>query len=100
MKGDPIAVSESYLAHCAKHGITPVLIETTDTLTTVDDVTPEVLDMCGEVFDGWFYDAPSIDWQDFLDRLEKFGWSVVDLDGPAFKKVQRHVRQLRKERQT
>lgn len=50
------------------------------------------------VFDGWFSEGP-IDWEDFLDRLEK--GSTYDLgdslDSPAIRRIKAIVRELRQQ---
>ena len=62
----------------------------------VNDVTPECLQAAEEVFEGFFdNDGDPIDWYSFLDRLEAYGYSATELDSPAVRKIQRHVRKFR-----
>lgn len=61
-----------------------------------EDVTPDCLQAAEEVFEGFFdNDGEPIDWYSFLDRLEAYGFSATELDSPAVRKIQRHVRKFR-----
>lgn len=50
------------------------------------------------VFDGWFSEGP-IDWEDFLDRLEKgTNYDLGEkLDSPAIRRIKAIVRELRRQ---
>lgn len=74
-------------------------------ITAAEDVIEEILDLAQEVEEAWFADEPNIDWESFWDRLD--GYTVpgyedreIDLgsemDSPAMRKIQRHVRDLRR----
>jgi hypothetical protein len=66
------------------------------TIQEASDVTPECLTACEDVFDGWFdHEGEPIDWFAFYDRLESYGWSLANMDCPATRKIQRHIRKLR-----
>ena len=44
------------------------------------------------IVDGWFDDT-QIDWHDFLDRLEKWGFDLgEDMSSPLIRKIQKHAR--------
>jgi len=61
-----------------------------------EDVTPECLKAAEEVFEGFFdSDGEPIDWFSFLDRLEAYGYSSNEVDNPAIRKIQRHIRKFR-----
>lgn len=69
-------------------------------------VTQEVLDAAEEIYDGWFADASSIDWDDLLDRLEgthldEHEGRKIDLgpqnDSPAIRRIKRHIRAIRRQ---
>jgi hypothetical protein len=67
-------------------------------LVSVDDVDQSVLDAAESVLDGWFADQERIDWEEFIDRLEKYlpdNYEIPEYDNPAVRKIQRHIRQLR-----
>ena len=60
------------------------------------DVTPECLLVCEDIFNDWFdYDGEPIDWHTFYDWLETAGWCITDMDCPASRKIQRHIRKHR-----
>ena len=64
----------------------------------VEDVTPECLTAAEEVFEGFFdSDGEPIDWTSFLDRLEAWGYCANELDSPAIRKIQRHIRKFRQD---
>lgn len=49
-----------------------------------------------EVFNGWYAEAPRIDWEDFLDRLEKRGYDLGDsMLSPAIERIKKIVKELR-----
>lgn len=58
------------------------------------DVTSECLSAAETIHDGYYIDQ-RVDWLSFWDRLEEYGWSIIDMDSPAAAKIQRHVRRLR-----
>lgn len=50
------------------------------------------------IFDGWYADAERVDWDDFLDRLERRGYDLGDeLTSPAIRRIKAIVRELRKQ---
>jgi hypothetical protein len=57
----------------------------------------KLLEAAEEVYDSWYADS-QIDWEDFLDRLERY--SDTDLGGdmlsPLIKKIKRHINLYRK----
>lgn len=62
------------------------------------DVTEEVLEAAEDICCSWYADE-RIDWEDFIDRLERetggdFGDSMLS---PAIKAIQRHIRAHRNE---
>lgn len=67
------------------------------TVEDADSIRPQV----AEVFDGWFSDvldepAARIDWEEFLDRLERYDLDLGDkLDTPAIRRIKKIVRELR-----
>jgi hypothetical protein len=66
------------------------------TIKQAEDVTPECLTAAEEVFEGFFdNDGEPIDWYSFLDRLEAYGYCSLEVDNPAVRKIQRHVRKFR-----
>ena len=61
-----------------------------------EDVTPECLQAAEDIFEGFFNnDREPIDWYSFLDRLERYGFCSNEVDNPAVRKIQRHIRKLR-----
>lgn len=66
------------------------------TIRETSDVTPEVLEASQDIFEGFFdNDGEPIDWTSFWDRLEAWGYCVEELDCPATRKIQRHIRKFR-----
>lgn len=74
------------------------------TLSTAADVTDGILRAAEEIYDGWFSRSERIDWESFIDRL--CAWGVTDPEdpfdmdeyyNPAFNKIQRHIREYRKD---
>lgn len=59
------------------------------------DVTPEVLKAAEEV-EEWFSDT-TIDWERFYDKLDGYGFFMTDTSSPAANKIQRHIRQMRRD---
>ena len=75
-------------------------------IVTAKDVTPEILAVAEDVFDGWFDNDEPIDWEDFIDRLadpsglNDKGAGAFDFDhydNPAVQKIKRHIRKYRTE---
>lgn len=82
-------------------------------LTTAEDVTEEILRQVESTVD-WFPEGEPMPVDDFLDRLcrsssslefnletgkeEWVGWDIDNLDNPAVRKIMRHARAFRKER--
>jgi len=67
-------------------------------IQTAEDVTPECLTEAEQIFCDWFDNGDEpIDWERFWDRLETVGYTVTDMDSPACRKIQRHVRKFRSE---
>ena len=64
---------------------------------TSNDITEDVLRQAEEIHDGWFDNDEPIDWENFWDRLEMWGYSISDLTSPAAQKIQRHIRKFRKQ---
>lgn len=70
--------------------------------TEAADVTPAMLTLAEEVYDGWFGDDEPIDWEEFIDRMagmsrhEAEPWEFDEYDNPAIRKVQRHIREYRR----
>lgn len=67
-------------------------------LIAAADVTEEILLMAEDVHDGWYADERNIDWEGFIDRLERHSerdWGS-QMDSPAINKVKRHIREIRK----
>lgn len=73
-------------------------------LEDAEDVTPEILEVAEETFDGWFDNDGPIDWEDFLDRMaDPYGYNdkgapafdFEEVDNPAIRKIQRHVRKYK-----
>lgn len=69
-------------------------------ITSVDDVTPDVLDAAIGAADHFPPPTP-IDWENLIDRLERDGpdgWTFgVTYDTPAIAKIKRVVRQARRD---
>jgi hypothetical protein len=58
----------------------------------------ELMEAAESVFNGWYAEDSRIDWEDFLDRLEKhtdydLGGS---LDSPLIRRIKAHIRSYRK----
>ena len=70
-----------------------MLMETYTTIITAEDVTPEFLETCEQVYDGFYTNEPRIDWEGFLDRLERWGYDMgSSMDSPAIKIIKKHIR--------
>lgn len=65
------------------------------TTADADDLREDI----ESIFDGWYADVSRIDWQDFIDRLEKRGAYDfgTDMDSPAIRRVKAIVKELRKQ---
>ena len=62
------------------------------------DVTSDCLEAAEGIFEGWYdNDGEPIDWIGFLDRLEGWGYCATEVDSPAVRKIQRHIRNFRRE---
>jgi len=70
-------------------------------LETSTDVDEQVLEIVEEVFDGWYADEARIDWEDFIDRIARYGnsenppFDIESYDNAAIRKIRRHVAKLR-----
>ena len=68
-------------------------------LPFIRQIEAELLEAAEGIFDGWYSDETRIDWEDFLDRLEK--QTDVDLgdslDSPLIRKIKAHIRDYRKQ---
>ncbi len=58
----------------------------------------EIMDAAESIFDGWFADSARIEWDDFLDRLERHTDTDLggDMDSPLIRKIKRHIGAYRK----
>lgn len=72
------------------------------TVIQSEDVTKEIFEAAEAVFDGWYIEAPRIDWQDFLDRLDGMplddGAKLDlgdDMTSPAIQAIKARVRRYR-----
>jgi hypothetical protein len=62
--------------------------------TAVD--ADSVRDQIEMVYDGWYADTPRIDWEDFLDRLERYDLDLGDsMESAAIRRIKSIVRELR-----
>lgn len=75
-------------------------------VTTTTDLTDEILHAAEYVYDGWYADAPRIDWLEFMDRLDGTplaDGSTLDLGGtmhsPAILAIIEHINEYKKEDQ-
>ena len=70
--------------------------------TEASEITPEMLMMAEEVYDGWFSDDEAIEWDEFLDRMAGYSlqedppWEFDSTDNAAVRKVKRHIREYRR----
>lgn len=66
-------------------------------LQTASDIDDDVLNDIETVYDGWFSESPRIDWQDFIDRLERCGQYDCgsSMDSEAIKQIKKHVRKIK-----
>lgn len=70
-------------------------------LYAAEDVTDRVLELAEEVYDGWFDGEDRINWEEFLDRLCRWGllepepWEFEQYDTPAERKIRRHIKEYR-----
>lgn len=69
-------------------------------IKTRQDVTEDVLDIVWDVIEGWYMDVP-IDWEDTLERAEKYAggeWEFgTQWDDQAIRYVQRVMRDRKRE---
>lgn len=69
--------------------------------TEAADVTPEMLTMAEDIYDGWFDGDERIDWEEFFDRMAKWSlledppWEFDEYDNGAIRKIQKHIRAYR-----
>lgn len=57
-----------------------------------------IRDSIEHVYDGWYASAPRVDWEDFIDRLETYGYDLGEsLDSPAIRRIKAIVRELREQ---
>lgn len=59
------------------------------------DVNERVL-RAAENAEEWFSDEPRMDWERFWDKLEDEGYSVEDMNSPAARVIESHVREYRR----
>jgi hypothetical protein len=63
------------------------------TIINAEDVTPAFLEACEQVYDGFYANEPRIDWEGFLDRLEKWGYDMgSSIESPAITIIKKHIR--------
>lgn len=66
-------------------------------VTKAEHVTDSVMETVWLVINGW-YSTGRIDWEDVWDRLDGYGLDMGgELDSPAMRKIQRLVRESRKQ---
>lgn len=59
----------------------------------IEDVTPEFLEVCEQVYDGFYANDDRIEWEGFLDRLERWGYDMgSSMESPAIKAIKKHIR--------
>lgn len=63
-------------------------------IESVEDVSPDILE-AAEGAEEWFIDQP-IDWERFWDKFDCPDFYMADMDSPAARKIQRHIRELRR----
>lgn len=58
----------------------------------------EVLSQAEELVDVYYPDGERIDWEDFIDRVEKYtDWDFgTQMDSPDIRRLQRHIRAYRR----
>jgi hypothetical protein len=58
----------------------------------------EINTVAEEIYDGWYAEEGRVDWQDFIDRLEKYTDVDFgnDMTSDLIKAVQKHIRAYRK----
>jgi len=58
-----------------------------------EDVTPQFLEVCEQVYDGFYANDDRIEWEGFLDRLERWGYDMgSSMESPAIKAIKKHIR--------
>ena len=66
------------------------------TITTAEDCTEQFLDACADVYEGFFANEPRIDWEGFMDRLERYGYDMgSSMDSPAIKVIKKYVKSIK-----
>jgi hypothetical protein len=68
-------------------------------ITKAEHVTEAVLDEVWSIVEGWYLNSP-IDWEDVYARIEKYNDDIdfgTEIDTPAMRKIQRIVRQWKRE---
>ena len=66
------------------------------TITTAEDCTEQFLDACADVYEGFFANEPRIDWEGFMDRLERYGYDMgSSMDSPAIKVIKKHIKSVK-----
>jgi hypothetical protein len=66
------------------------------TITTAEDCTEQFLQACEDVYEGFFADEPRIDWEGFMDRLERYGYDMgSSMDSPAIKVIKKHIKSIK-----
>ena len=86
---------ETYQGHCG-----PV---TYRLITAAADVTDDLLAIAEETYAAWFDNGEPIDWDEFWSRMvdpddlydRGIGFDFPNLDSPAQRKIQRHIRKYR-----
>lgn len=65
-------------------------------LKSAKDVTDKDLGIALEVWQSWFSQEDRIDWEDFIDRMAKYGerYDFEEYDSPAIRKIQRYIRDV------
>lgn len=49
------------------------------------------------IHSGWYEDESRVDWTDFLDRLEDYGYDMGEsMDSPAIRRIKAIVRGIRR----
>ena len=66
-------------------------------LPTLPTLPTELTDAAENIVDGWYANGGSIEWEDFLYRLEEHtGIELGDsLDSPMIRAIKKHVRAYR-----
>ena len=95
---EALTAMQQRAAESIASGITSTEQKPTVIIRSASDASHcDVMIAVSDVFYGFYENEPQIDWQDFFDRLERYGYAVETTDSPAARKVQRYVRRLRAE---